>query len=371
MGKVISREEIQQEIVDSLDNPCHGLLNLAPRVGKTKIGIDIIKKEKPKKVLWVTPNTKLRDVDIPKEFKKWKAKTFLNKTDIICYASMASHIGKYDKIILDEYQDLTENNAEPLFNGNIKYKTIIGLSGTHPKHKEKLDLYKKLKLEILSSMTIDEAVDKKLIAPYDIIVVECRLESNKKTIKAGNKKKPFLTTEANHYKYLTRLINIKLFNRETVPAFFYINRMRFIYNLDSKNEFAKKLLKKLKGRTLIFSGSIEKAEQMSKYVFHSKTDDKYLNMFKEGEIDELSLVNSGGLGHTFTNVDNLIIVQVNSNKKGDGTQKIARSLVLQEGYKANIYILVAVDTVDESWKDKVLEDFNLDNVKHVSWKNYE
>ena len=98
----MSRDLVQQEILDNISNPAHGLLLLSPRMGKTKLGIDIIKREKPKKVLWVTPNTKLRDEDIPAEFKQWKATTYLKKTDIICYASLSNHKGNYDKIILDE-----------------------------------------------------------------------------------------------------------------------------------------------------------------------------------------------------------------------------------------------------------------------------
>lgn len=365
------KSKIQKEIVDSLPSPCHGLLTLAPRVGKTKIGIDIIKKEKPKRILWVTPSTKLRDVDIPEEFKTWRATTYLKKTDIICYASMARHVGRYDLIILDEYQDLTSGNSTPLFNKRITYKTIIGLSGTHPVHEEKRELYKELKLKKLIEISIDEAVDKKLIAPYDITVVECRLESVKKTVEAGSKTKKFMNTEEKHYNYLNRIIVSKMYSGNPVPQFFYLNRMRFLYNLKSKNDFAKKFVEKLKGRTLVFSGGIKQSEHISKYTFNSKTDDKHLDLFKGGKIDTLSLVNSGGVGHTFRDVDNLVIVQVNSNKKGDGTQKIARSLVLQKGYRANIYILCTVNTVDEKWKDKVLEDFGRQNVKHVSYKNYE
>ena len=97
----MSRDLIQKQILDSLPNPAHGLLRLAPRVGKTKLGIEVLKREKAGKVLWVTPNTKLRDEDIPAEFKQWKATTYLKKTDIICYASLANHKGTYDKIILD------------------------------------------------------------------------------------------------------------------------------------------------------------------------------------------------------------------------------------------------------------------------------
>ena len=365
------KNEIQKQIVDSLPNPAHGILKLAPRVGKTKIGIDIIKKEKPKKVLWVTPNSKLRDVDIPNEFKHWKAVTHLRKTDIICYASLAGHRGVYDKIILDEYQDLTEANSEPLFNGNITFNSIIGLSGTHPKHKEKLEIYKKLNLNILSEISIDEAVDKGLIAPYKIKVIECRLNSKDKDILAGNKDKPFMQTEQARYDYLTKLIRVKQFSGQNVPKFFYLNRMRFIYNLKSKTEFAKKFISKLKGRTLVFTGSIPQAEYLSKYTYHSKTDDKDYIKFQEGKIDTLACVNSGGVGSTYRNVDNFVIVQVNSDTKGDATQKIARSLVLQDNYVANIYILCVADTVDEDWKDKVISGFNKKNIEHLSYKNYE
>ena len=326
----MSKNQIQQQIVESLPNPCHGLLNLSPRLGKTKIGIDVIKKEKSKKILWVTPNTKLRDEDIPAEFKQWEAVSYLKKTDIICYASLADHKGKYDKVILDEYQDITPANAEPLFNGNIQYKTIVGLSGTHPKHKEKQELYDRLDLKILADMSIDEAVEKGLIAPYKIKVIECRLNSRDKNIQAGNAKKQFMQTEEARYNYLTRLINAKLFSGQSVPKFFYLNRMRFLYNLKSKNDFAKKFVSKLKGRTLVFAGGIEQAENICKNTYHSKRDDKDLQAFLDGKIDKLACVNAGGVGFTYRDVDNFVIVQVNSDNKGDATQKIAENFWLNQ-----------------------------------------
>lgn len=366
-----NKSNIQASIIDTLPSPCHGLLNLAPRVGKSKIAIDIIKRDKPKSILWVTPNAKLRDIDIPGEFKTWKALGYLKKTKIICYASLSEIKGKYDLIILDEYQDITENNSKVFFDESIIYKNIIGLSGTHPKHKEKLEIYKKLNLKILTSMSIDEAVENKLIAPYDITVIELRLDAREKNIEAGNKIKKFMQTEEAKYIYLTRLINSKQYSGQVVPKFFYLNRMRFIYNLKSKHEFAKKFINKLPGRTMVFTGSIAQAEDITKYTYHSETDDKYYNAFIEEKIDLLACVNSGGIGSTYRNVDNFVIIQVNSNGKGDATQKIARSLVLQENYKANIYILCVVGTVDENWKNEVLKSFNSANIKHVSYKNYE
>lgn len=332
-----NRSRIQKEIVDKLNNPVHGLLLLSPRIGKTKISIDIIKKEKSKKILWVTPNTKLRDEDIPTEFKKWKAINCLKKTDIICYASLADHKGKYDKVILDEYQDITPANAEPLFNGNIKYKSIVGLSGTHPKHKEKQELYDRLDLKILTDMSIDEAVENGLIAPYKIKVIECRLNSRDRNIQAGNVKKQFMQTEEARYGYLTRLINTKLFSGQSVPKFFFLNRMRFIYKLKSKNDFAKSFVSKLKGRTLVFTGGIEQAENICKNTYHSKRDDKDLQAFLEGKIDKLACVNAGGVGFTYRDVDNFVIVQVNSDSKGDATQKIAKWIWLNQLNCGNIF----------------------------------
>jgi superfamily II DNA or RNA helicase len=367
----LEKDLIQKNIVDNLPHPCHGLLNIAPRVGKTKITLDIIKKQKPKKILWVTPNTKLRDIDIPAEFKLWKMLVYFKKTDIICYASLAKHKGKYDLIILDEYQDLTPDNAKSILHKNVEYKNIIGLSGTHPKHKEKLDLYRELNLEVLVSMTIDEAVEKQLIAPYKITVIECELDNKDVYVKAGSASNPFFQTEVAAYKYLNKTISKKIENLEIVPTYMYLNRMRFIYNLKSKNDFAKKLVSNLPGRTLVFTGSIKQAEAISPFTYHSKTKDTHLNNFLEGKSNILTCVNAGGIGFTYKNVNNFVIVQVNSDKKGDATQKITRSLVLQEGYEANIYVLVVKDTVDVGWKDKVLESFDLSKVTCISYKNYE
>ena len=67
-----NRKIVQEEILDSLKAPPHGIYLLSHRIGKTAIAISIIKKFKFKSILWITPSTQLRDVDIPNEFIKWK-----------------------------------------------------------------------------------------------------------------------------------------------------------------------------------------------------------------------------------------------------------------------------------------------------------
>ena len=73
----------------------------------------------------------------------------------------------------------------------------------------------------------------------------------------------------------------------------------------------------------MFAGGIEQAEEICKNTYHSKRDDKDLQAFLEGKIDKLACVNAGGVGFTYRDVDNFVIVQVNSDGKGDATQKIA------------------------------------------------
>lgn len=361
-----NKKEIQKEIVDNLPNPSHGLLCVAVRAGKTKITIDIIKKEKPKTILWVTVNSKLRDIDIPQEFKKWKAQKYLENTKIICYQSLSKIEGDFDKIILDEYHCLTENNSKNLLNGKIKYKTILGLSGTHPKNLEKNQLLSKLNLKVLKFLGIKEATQKSLIAPYRIFLIPTQINMKDKDVKSGNNKITFYQTEKQKYDYLTKCLTENQYllpNKRKDPKILALNRMRFIHNLKSKQDKIKSFLKTLKGRTIIFSANIDLANSLSPYTYHSKTDDSNLKKFLDGKINTLSCVNMGGTGFTFTNVDNFVICQANSDILGATTQKIGRSLVLQKDYVANIYMFYIENTVDEDWVNSSLSNFDRDNIK--------
>ena len=98
----MTRTEIQDKIIEELPLKPHGLLKFAPRVGKSRIICETIKKNKPKKVLWVTVSTELRDIDIPREIQKWIGKRFVARVETICYQSLGNLEGIYDMIILDK-----------------------------------------------------------------------------------------------------------------------------------------------------------------------------------------------------------------------------------------------------------------------------
>lgn len=362
------RTLIQDEVVNNLPSKPHGLLNYAMRFGKGRLVCEIIKKNSPEKVLWVTSNADLRDVDIPKEIVTWLGEESLNRFDIVCYQSLGRIEGSYDMIILDEYQHITEANSINLFNKKITYQYILGITGTPPKHLNKRRLLGQLLLAELSSMSIDEAVDHGIIAPYKITTVPVKLNTTDLTVLAGSKTNPFYTTEYKNYAFWDKKIR-DLEEKEEPTKFLRIKRANIIYSSESKTQKAREMLRELKGRTMVFSGNIEQARSISTNTYHSKTDDKKFKLFQEGKIDTLSCVNKGGIGATYTNVDNFIIVQTNSNKMGDITQKIGRALVEQGSkYVANIYLIYLQDTVDEEWKNKVLKDFHPENIVELPKK---
>lgn len=357
------KSELQKLIVSSVGSKESGRLLLAPRIGKTKIGIDIIKRDKPKSILWVTPSAKLAAEDIPQEFKTWKAKTYLKSLTTTTWKSLPKVVGHFDLIFLDEEQAMTPLNSSNLISGSLTGR-IITLTGTPTKHAVKLFLYSQLKLKVLYKLDINEAVSMGVLSDYSATVIQIPLDT-KNNIEAGNRTRRWMTSESKQYDYLNAEAERAIEMRSRQTQFKIMNRMHFIKKSHSKLNAAKWLLKNLVGRKLVFASNIAQAEEISDYVFHSKTDDKDYVRFANGEIDEIAMVDSGGIGHTYKAIDHLILVQTNSDKNGLATQKIARTLLSQKDYKARIWILSLMNTKDETWVDLTLNNFNREKVEFV------
>ena len=362
------KSRIQKEIVDSLDPNPHGRWILAPRVGKTKVAIDVIKRDKPKSILWVTPSSKLADEDIPAEFDLWGAKKYRKILKTTTWMSLNKMVGHVDTIILDEEQFATENNMQNLLNGSLKCGNIISMTGTASSHDHKKDLYKKLNLEILVDLSINEAVDMKLLANYSIKVVEVDM-GTKNIIEAGNKEKRFMTSELKQYNYLHNVAQQAIFQKRSDMTFRILARMRAIKNSPAKTEAAKWLINHLEGRKLIFSATIKQAEELCKHTYHSKTDNVDLQKFMHGEIEEIAMVNAGGTGFTYKRIDHLMLTQTDSDKNGLTSQKISRTLLDQKDYKATIWILSLIGTQDEKWVQSVLANFDKSKIEFLRFKN--
>lgn len=143
------------------------------------------------------------------------------------------------------------------------------------------------------------------------------LDDKLRYIKAGNKNNPFYNTEYKQYKYLSNIIKKLQFTENGIPQYLFLQRMKLIYNLESKMKVAKELLSKLPkdDRILIFHKSIDKVDKLCEHTFHSKTTDDSYNKFINGKINRLGTVDKVNEGTNIPNLDKAIIVQLNSQPR--------------------------------------------------------
>lgn len=366
------RQRVQELAVEAIENgPEKCMVIMATGSGKTKVAIDYAKKnnQKTKNCLFV-PTEKLRDENWEEEFKKWGAEEVSKNTEKFCYASSKNVIkNKYGLAILDEGHNITENNSSMFFNNKIE-KTVL-LTATKPDIKKdfvKHTILNNLGFKVVFEVTLDQAVKLGFVAPYEINIIKIPLEKKAKTVKGGTKKKPFDTTEYAKYKHLSNLVDISKYSPKMSAKFSILNRMRFIYNLPSKLEVAKKFLDSVipeNERILIFSSSIKQAEELCENSFHSKSDPQSYEDFKKGLINRLSCVKSINEGHNFEGLDGALIVQLTSKEK-DLIQRLGRLIRVREGHKAKVFILISEDTQDEVWCKKATENLDLENINYYT-----
>lgn len=370
-----NRDIVQKEALDAvLANGGSGILCLATGVGKSKIAIDYCNVfynylKKSFRGLLVVPTEKLRDENWSDEFEKWSAKKIYNNLDRVCYASLNKLKNKnYDLVIMDECHKISENNVK-FFKQNT-VSNILGLTATFPKDEIKQLLLQELNLPIVYSISLDEAIDKQIVAPYKIKIVECVLDDKEKYITAGTKEKPFMTTEYGQYNYLSNSIQRIMYSGKNVPQWLFLKRMHMLYNLKSKTDIAKKVIASLPkdDKTLIFCGSIDQANQLCENRFHSKSSDKDFNDFCNGKINKLSCVNALNEGINIPNIDSAVIVQLNSQELNT-IQRIGRCIRYRPGHEATIYILSVAFTQDAKWVEKALTSFDKKNIEYINAKN--
>ena len=355
------KSKIQKEVLEKVEPGCRHRYLLAPRVGKTKIGVDTIKKLNPKSILWVTLNVTTAKEAILKEMKVWGAKKYLPCLEITSWNSLKKFEGDYDLIILDEEQKITPTNTLTLVTGKLKAHTLISLTGTVSAYSDVQDIITSLGLTIGYEISIKKAVDLGLLADYKIKVIKVGL-SKENTLAVKSKKSEFFTSETASYKYLSKKI------QNSTNPLNAIYRKRLIATCNGKRKAILKLQNN-KGRKMFFCYDKNQTEMFEeKYRYHSTTADQALIDFCDNKNDTIALVNKGGVGATYEAVDHLILTQVDSDNTGLTTQKICRTLLAQSDYKAIIWILCARDTKDEDWLANVLVNFHEEKIEIIDSK---
>lgn len=388
------RESVQDEAlqVSVVQGNKYSIKAIATGVGKSKIGIDRIKQvvseNKKANIYIVVPTQKLRDEGWKNEFKKWKAtKIYNSNVKRICYDSLNKIKDEViDLLILDEIHNITPNSSEVFKNNTVV--EAIGLTATPPpKYHEKTALLNKLGFVVDYILSLEEATKLRLVAPFKIKIIELELDTVNKNIKSGNPANPFYQTEAAKYKYLDDIAEENITNKFAV-----LNRMRFIYDLPSKNEAAKFITSLLpkEERSILFCSGIEQTIELCSHRFFSRptckqTDpldkqrrvnrilaeyrgDMDLKKFIKGTINQIACVNSLDEGHNIPKLDIAFVIQgTNSDRKM--IQRIGRFLRNRLGHEALIIILCVKGTVDERWINNALQEVDKDKIERIRFED--
>jgi len=357
-----------------------GTIAGATGVGKSRMAVLAAESLEPwdgkqQDILIVTPTEVLRDENWPAELVQWSTALEQARVLIVCYASVSKVRGyKFKLVIFDEVHHLTTLSAK-LYDNNLIFATL-GLTATPPKELADPIKYAIIRefAPVIFKYSLDQGVEDKIVADFDIFVVMDSLDSVSINIPAGTKDKPFLTTESAAYQHLSKIINSM--QMRGVPAnslkFMQLKRFRFLCALPSKQRLAKYILDRLPvdKRIITFFGSIEQANvTMGEDVFHSKVKKgkklrSKLEDFKEKVIDRIGVVNAVDEGHNIPDLDIAFIVQTNSNSRTI-VQRIGRVVRIRPDHKALVIVLCTQGTQDESWVKKALEDINPQRITRV------
>jgi superfamily II DNA or RNA helicase len=343
------------------------LIQAATGSGKTKMAIDLAENTGTR---WTILVPKKPLVQTWKdEIVKWGYKDFLEKIDVLCYASAHKLPAGNNDIILDEAHRVTER-SQPFIKAFVGTGKVIALSATVSKQKKLL--LEDLGIERSNTIryTLDDAVADDLVADYNIRIIQFPLDNQKKTVEAGTKLKKFYTTELQGYIYKDQMARQAMYSQnQQLIKFRKIDRMRFIYNLPSKLELTQKVLELLPQdkKIIIFCGSIDHANIVCAHRFHSKSSDVDYKAFCEGKINRLSVVQSVAEGVNIPELDYAILMQVQSDKLHT-IQKVGRLVRKNQdaGKVGQVIILEALGTQDSVWVKKAMLGFDATKINYIS-----
>lgn len=365
--KIDIREKVQKEATKKIiENKYHCLIHVSPRVGKSKIVIDALNKvNRPLDVLIIAPKKPILE-SWQVETTKWGL-----RDDIYIHYSWSNSLKKldtvYDLIIADEIHEYNKNVLDLLQNHINNNTRIIALTGTLDGDTE-YAVTKDLKIPLVYEYSIEQAINDKVVADYEIICIGCELDNTNKYVLAGNEEKRFYQTELEAYTYWNSQYNLAVTRKRWSSLKFLMSaRLNIIYNSLTKVNVTKRLLETLdKQRCLIFTGRQEIADTIVPHSFHSKSEEDTLTMFKEGTIDHLAVVSMISMGITIPDLKIAIFNQLKSNENLC-VQQSMRVMNMEDGKKATIYIIYLKNTQDEVWMNKALLGFNKNKIKYIDY----
>lgn len=358
------REQIQKQAKDAfIEAGMCGILQVAQRVGKIKISLDIIvellengKLPKTPRILIAYPDNRIKDsweADLVKWGHKWDGwLVFVNYASLFKYEEE-----RFDMIIYDEVHATSEAQRETMRLQVDTTDIVLGLSGTISADTE--DELRDLGLKILYKYTVEEAIDDEIIAPYKLYIHVVDLD---RVHKEPNKKGKLVTEKQRYDNYTYVIEQMKVDGRDF--KFLALHRNRVLQSSRAKQLKTIQLLKKHDGKkTLVFTGLKKVSEALGIPYYHSTSeDDGVFDSFKCGAISSLAVVNIGRAGVTFADLECIIINSFTGNEETT-EQIIARALNRDRENKiAEIHIITSSEEAELKKLNKTLSSFKKENI---------
>ena len=358
----MNRDIVQKEALSILCSYSRCGVGISVGIGKTLIALKHLEANyKPDiKVLVVAPKKSIYTSWID-DSKKFNLEYLLRNIEFTTYLSLNKKDFNYDIIYLDEAHSLKLNHDSWLSKYTGK---ILGLTGTPPRDDKSEKAYMINKYcPIVYRYIIKKAVDDKILNDYRIVVHPLYLDSDKNVkLKHGNKE--WYSSEREIYDYWSKRINNSKTKKE--QQIMNVMRMKAMMDFPSKLHYAKSLLENSPNKCIVFANTQEQADKMCNYSYHSKNkgSEANLDLFKSGDIDKLSCVLQLSEGVNIPNLKQGIIMHAYGNER-KSAQRLGRMLRLNPDEKAVIHILCYDNTVDTTWVQNALEQYDDTKIKWI------
>jgi len=216
-------------------------------------------------------------------------------------------------------------------------------------------------LRVLIKYSIEEAIRDGIISEYQIHIHSVPLDTK---IKKKNSKGKLLSEKQVYDRY-TYVINERKLDGQPID-FLLFKRKNLLSNSVAKKQKTLELLGELTGKRLIvFTGLKKVAEGLGIPFYHSTSSEYPFQDFIEERINHLAMVNIGGVGITYRNMDAIIMSNFTHNDEAT-EQTLTRSMVMDYREKvAQIHIITSNEPEELEKLKKTLKNFDKTKIKYV------
>jgi superfamily II DNA or RNA helicase len=383
------KDKIQNEAVDAwIGKKFKGTLELATGSGKTFCFFKVLMKfPKIKKVLFLAETTE-RETDLYNDLKKFNEifnVDLLKERELtfMCYQSAYKlKDTKWDLVCADEIHDSLTPTYSKFYSNNF-YHGLLGLSAKVKRNViyEKQGFSKGDLLDVIAPVvyryTLSQSVDLNTSKQLNIFIINHQLDTETKNYLGGTVKRQYYTTERKEYDYWHKQFikycyeevdeteDIEVFKREKDFKIKQALRKRseVLFKVKSKEVIIKKLITKLKDKTLIFGNSLEALLSITPNVVSSKNKDqenkRIRDEFSKGDLNCIASFKKLKQGANLGYFQNTIIHSYYSTDI-DFIQRLGRQRNSEE--EGFVFIIKTNNTVEEKWLLKIREVIQSYNV---------